>query len=137
MSRYISWLAVSVAAAFLVVASASFSLGTTAWLAFAIAIGTSVVAAGIAYYSRKSPVSVYTATLITAISAWTIVASLVFSHSTVQHLALASSLAISGLTLVGLTTHEVEQEHALHSVKDHSTGMESSTGRAAPLAPAA
>jgi ABC-type nickel/cobalt efflux system permease component RcnA len=137
MSRYISWLAVGVAAAFLVVASASFSLGATAWLAFAIAIGTLVVSAGIANQSSSSAVSVYTAVLIALISAWTIVASLVFSHSTVQHLALASSLAISGLTLVGLTTHEVEQEHALHSVKDRSTGMESSTGRAEPLAPAA
>ena len=137
MSRYISWLAVSVAAAFLVVASASFSLGATASLAFAIAIGTFVVSAGIAYYSRKSPVSVYTAALITAISAWTIVASLVFSHSTVQHLALASSLAISGLSLVGLTTHEVEQEHALHSVKGSSTEMDRSAGRESTLASAA
>ena len=137
MSRYISWLAVSVAAAFLVVASASFSLGAVAWLAFAIAIGTSVVSTGIAYYSRKSPVSVYTATLITAISAWTIVASLVFSHSTVQHVALASSLAISGLSLVGLTTHEVEQEHALHSVKGSSNDTDSSAGPEARLASAA
>lgn len=81
--------------------------------------------------------SVYTAVLIAAISTWTIVASLVFSPATVQHLALASSLAISGLTLVGLTTHEVEQEHALHSVRGSATEMDSSTGREARLASAA
>ena len=137
MSRYISWLTVGVAAAFVVVASASFPLGVTKWLAFAIATGTLIVSAGVAYYSRTSAVSVYTAVLIAAISTWTIVASLVFSPSTVQHLALASSLAISGLTLVRLTTHEVEQEHALHSVRGSATEMDSSTGGEARLASAA
>jgi hypothetical protein len=44
------------------------------------------------------------------VSAWTIVASLVFSQSTVQNLALAGSLAMCGLALVGLTAHEVSSE---------------------------
>jgi hypothetical protein len=43
--------------------------------------------------------------LVALIGAWTVVASLVFSESTVQNLALASSLAIAGLTIVGLTPH--------------------------------
>ena len=106
MSRYISWLAVGVAAAFLVVAAASFSLSAVTGLAFAIAIGTLLVSAGIAYLSRGSAVSVYTAMLIMLVSAWTIVASVVFSQATVDDLALASALAISGLTVVGLPTHE-------------------------------
>jgi hypothetical protein len=46
MSRFLSWLALGVAAAFLVVASASFSSAATAALAFAISIGTLVVSAG-------------------------------------------------------------------------------------------
>jgi hypothetical protein len=137
MSRYISWIAVGVAAAFLVVASAAFSASATAWLAFAIAIGTLVVSAGIAYYSRSSAVSLYTAALVVLVSVWTIVASRVFSPSTVQNLALASSLAISGLALVGLTTHELEQEQALHSVEDGATRMGSRSGREAKLASAA
>jgi hypothetical protein len=40
MSRFISWLAVGVAAAFLVVASVAFAPAATASLAFAISIGT-------------------------------------------------------------------------------------------------
>jgi len=63
MSRYLSWLALSVAAL------------------------TAVPAAGV--------------------SAWTLVASLVFSSSTVQTLAFAGSLAVVGLSLVGLTEHEL------------------------------
>jgi hypothetical protein len=71
------------------------------------------------------------------ISAWTIVASLVFSESTVQNLALASSLAIAGLTVVGLTTHELSLERAVSSVRAASTETDSSTDREARLAAAA
>ena len=120
MSRFLLWLALGVAAAFLVVATVSFSLAAIASLAFAISIGTLLVSAGIAYIDRASVTSVYTAVLIVVISAWTIVASLVFSQATVQNLALGASLAISGLSVVGLTTHEVLLERAAQSVKDTS-----------------
>ena len=115
MSRFLSWLALGVAAAFLVVASTSFSLAATAALAFGISIGTLILAAGVAYIGRTSVASVYTAALVALISAWTIVASLVFSRPTVQHLALGASLAIGGLAVVGLTVHEVSDQRAARS----------------------
>jgi hypothetical protein len=131
MSRFISWLAVGIAAAFLVVVSASFSVGAIAWLAFAVSIGTLVVSAGIAYDNRADVPFLYTALLIVVISAWTIIASRVFSPATVQHLALASSLAISGFALVGLTANELSEAHAAQSVGDHSTERESTLAAAA------
>lgn len=137
MSRYLSWLAVGIAAAFLVVASAAFSPPAVAALAFAISIGTLIVSAAIAYLDRRSVASVSTAVLVALTSAWTIVASLVFSESTVQNLALASSLAIAGLTIVGLTAHELSLERAVSSVGDLSTETDSSTEREARLAAAA
>lgn len=137
MSRYLSWLAVGIAAAFLVVAAAAFSSSAVTALAFAISIGTLIVSGGIAYAGRKSVTSVYTAALIALISAWTVIASLVFSQSTVQHLALASSLAIAGLTVVGLTAHEVSLEHAVESASAGSSGKDSSTEVEARLAAAA
>ena len=137
MSRFLSWLAVGIAAAFLVVASAAFSPSAVTALAFAISIGTLIVSAGIAYLDRGSVATVYTAVLVAVISAWTIVASLVFSQSTVQHLALASSLAIGGLTVVGLTAQEVSLVRAARSVNGVSTESDSSTEREARLAPAA
>ena len=103
MPRFISWLAVAAAAAFLVVVSVSFSLTTIQTLAFAISIGTLVVSAGIAVFDRRYVPSLVTAVVVMVISAWTIVASLIFSQSTVQNLALGASLAISGLAVVGLT----------------------------------
>lgn len=117
---YVSWLAIGVAAAFLVVATTAFSLAAIATLAFAIGIGTLLVSSAIAYSCRTDVVSVYTAVLVGLISAWTIVASRVFSESTVQHLALAASLAISGLAVVGLTAHEIALEHAATPATDRS-----------------
>jgi putative Mn2+ efflux pump MntP len=131
MPRFLSWLALAVAAAFLVVVSVSFSLTTIATLAFAISIGTLVVSAGIAIYDRRYLPSLVTAGVIAVISAWTIVASLIFSQPTVQNLALAASLAISGLAVVGLTAHEVSLEQAAQSVKDSSTEREGRLAAAA------
>jgi hypothetical protein len=131
MSRFISWLAIGVSAAFLVVASASFSLDAIAWLAFAIAIGTLVVSAGVAYYNRAYVPSLSTALLIVVISAWTIVASRVFSPATVQHLALGSSLAISGFALVGLTANELSHAGEAESAKGHSSERKSRLAAAA------
>jgi hypothetical protein len=135
MTRYLSWLAVGVAAAFLVVASSAFSLADIAALAFAISIGSLVASAGVAYISRNSVVSVSTAGVIAVISAWTIVASRVFSDATVQNLAIASSLAVSGLALVGLTAHELSRERAVQPVEDSSS--ETDITREARLASAA
>jgi hypothetical protein len=123
MSRFLSWLALGVAAAFLVVASVSFSSAATAALAFGISIGTLIVSVVVAYLDRASVASVYTAALITLISAWTIVASLVFSLSTVQNIALGASLAIGGL-VVGLTGHEVSVERASRSASDATSERE-------------
>jgi hypothetical protein len=47
-----------------------------------------------------------TAVVVAVISAWMIVASLIFSRSTVQNLALGAPLAISGLAVVGPSDHE-------------------------------
>lgn len=131
MSRFVSWLAIAVAAAFLVVANASFSLSVIATLAFAISIGTLVVSAAIAYSDRTDAPSLVTALVISGISAWTIVASLVFSQSTVQHLALGSALAISALALAGLTVHEVSHERAERSAKDRTSEGEAQLAAAA------
>jgi hypothetical protein len=131
MLRFVSWLALAVAGAFLVVVSVSFSPASITSLALAISIGALVVSAGIAYNDRRSIPSLLPALAIAVISAWTIVASLIFSQSTVQDLALAASLAITGLSVVGLTAHEVSHEHAAQSVRDTSTEREGRLATAA------
>jgi hypothetical protein len=113
MFRFISWLVTGVAAAFLVVSTAAFSLQSIAWLAFAISIGTLILSTGVAYSYRAHTPTRAAGLLTAAVSGWTIVASLVFSLPTVQNLALASSLAIAGLAIGGITAHELCEEQAL------------------------
>jgi uncharacterized membrane-anchored protein len=131
MPRFLSWLALGVAAAFLVVVSVSFSPAAIVTLTFAISIGTLVVSAGIAVYDRRYVPSLVTGVVVAVISAWTIVASLIFSQSTVQNLALGASLAVSGLAIVGLTAHEVSNERAAHSVNDSPAEREGRLAAAA------
>jgi len=130
--RYVSWVATAVAAAFLVVASASFtSLTAIAWLAFGISIGTLVVSVGIAYRYHDHIPTLVIGALTAAVSGWTIVASLVFSPSTVDNLALAGSLAITALALAGLTAHELSTERVVHSLETGDGGRESRLAAAA------
>jgi hypothetical protein len=113
--RFISWLTLALAAAFLVVAQAAFPLPAIAALALGIGIGMLVVSLGVAYrYSTDVPTLV-PAVAIALVSAWTIVASQVFSQTTVQNLTLADSLAVGGLALVGLIAHELSTERVVHS----------------------
>jgi hypothetical protein len=101
------------------VASASFAGSSVPWLAFAISIGTLVVSAGVAYSSRRQVGSLAISVITAAVSAWTIVASLVFSTGTVENLALASALALGGLAVGGLTAHEIEHTaQAAHETSD-------------------
>ena len=68
MPRFLSWLAIAAAAAFLVVVSVSFSLTTIGTLAFAISIGTLVVSAGIAVFDRRYVPSLVPALVVATIS---------------------------------------------------------------------
>ena len=124
MPRFLAWLAIGLAAAFLVVATASFTASVVASLGLAIGIATLVLSAGIAYRYRRDSASVATAVVSAVVGAWTIVASRVFSLPTVHDLTFASALAISGLALVGLIVHELSLEHAVESVKDGSGARE-------------
>jgi hypothetical protein len=116
--RFISWLVIGILSAFLVVATASFSVSTIAWLAFAISIATGLTAAGIAYSCRHESASFLLAGAAVLVSAWTVVASLVFSDSTVQNLSLASGLAVGALAVGGLVSQEVSLERAATGVQD-------------------
>jgi hypothetical protein len=123
-TRYFSFLALGIAGAFTVVATAVFSPSVMDSLAFAISIGTLVVGLGITALYRTHIPSVVAGLLTAGISAWTVVASLVFSDSTVQTLALGSSLAISGLAIAGMTAHELSSERVVHSLQVEASDRE-------------
>ena len=113
MYRFLSWMAIGIAAAFLVVATAAFSLPVIKWLAFSIGFGTLIVSGSIGFSYRVHIPTVLTGLATALVSAWTVVASVVFSESSVQNLALASGLALAGLAIAGITEHELAMEGAL------------------------
>lgn len=115
--RYLSYLALGVAAAFLAVATAAFSLSTVVALSFGMGIAMLAVSVNIAIRNREDLPSLAVGTCIAAISIWTIVSALVFSKGTVDDLAFASALAIGALSAVGLSVHELQAERAMHSLE--------------------
>src|ERR1700722_19744873 len=115
--RYISWLTLGVAAAFLVVATAAFTLPVITALALGVSIGMLLVSLGIAAAYRDQIATAVAALAAAIVSAWSIVASQVFAESSVQNLVLASSLAVSGLAIVGMTVHELSTERVVHSLE--------------------
>ena len=101
MYRFLSWMAIGIAAAFLVVATAAFSLPVIKWLAFSIGFGTLIVSGSIGFSYREHIPTVLTGLATALVSAWTVVASVIFSEATVQNLALAGGLALAGLAITG------------------------------------
>jgi hypothetical protein len=117
--RYASYLSLAIAAAFLIFATAAFSLSTVAALALGIGIGMLAVSLGVAALYRKDPASLVIGSAIALVSAWTVVASQVFSESTVNDLTFASALAVGVLAIAGLTAHELGAERVVHSLEVH------------------
>jgi hypothetical protein len=115
MTRYLSNLALTLAAAFLVVAEFAFMVGTAAWLTFAlgivfVGISTFMVVTGPGIIQRAiGGISL-------VLGGWTIVASLVFAPSTVMWLGFASAVALVALGVIGLTVHELTTERVVHSL---------------------
>jgi uncharacterized membrane protein len=114
--RFFSWLALGVAAAFLIVASTAFALADIAAVSLGVGIGMLVASLFVAYRYRNDIPSLVTGSAAALVSAWTIVASQVYSWTTVQNLTLGEGVAISALALIGLTAHELSTERVVHSL---------------------
>jgi hypothetical protein len=117
--RYFSYLALAVAAAFLVVATWAFSLPTVT--ALALGMGVAMLAVSlelIARYHHDTP-SIAIGALIAAASGWLVVASQVFSGTVALDLTRALALAVGALAVVGLTFHELATERVVHRLEVH------------------
>ena len=115
-TRYLSNLALALAAGFLVVATQAFALSTVSALTFALSIAFVVIAVYMVV-DGGTIVQRLIGGVAGVIGAWTIVASLVFGPATVMWLGFASALALVGLGIVGLTIHELTTERVVHSLQ--------------------
>jgi len=103
--RFISNLLVLIVSGFVVVASQSFSAGTTGWIAFGIALGIIAVTA-VADRDRTHATLQNSLDVITgSLAVWSIVASVVFSGSALTWLSLADAVGLAALAVVGLVVH--------------------------------
>jgi hypothetical protein len=117
--RYLSYLFLGAAAAFLVVATYGFSLSIIDDLTFGVAIAMLVVSLGVAVRYRDDLISLAVGGVIAAVSVWMIAASLAFSNSTVDDVTFASALVVAGLAAIGLTANELDAERGVHRIEVH------------------
>jgi hypothetical protein len=114
--RYITNVALMVAAGFLVVATQAFGAPTAAALTFAVVIGLTIVSLYTAV-GVKSIAQRVIGGVGVVLGAWTIVASLVFVPATAASLGFAAAIAFVGLGLAGLTVHELSTERVVHALE--------------------
>ena len=116
--RYFSFLTLTLAAAFLVVATVGgFTLPIVDGLALGVGIGTLVLSLAVAMRYREDIPSAVAAAGAAVVSVWMIVASQVFALPVVGSLTFASALAIGALGVAGLVAHELRTERVVHSLE--------------------
>jgi len=115
-TRYFSFLALAIAAGFLVVASQAFAAPAIAGVALGVGIGMGVCSVGIVLRFHRHIPSLVAGALTALVSAWMIIASQVFSLGTVQDLTFAEALGIVGISIAALTAHELSTERVVHSL---------------------
>ena len=115
--RFFTWLAIGVAAAFLVVASQSFALQDIANVAFGVSIGVAALATYMVVQMRKVDLPTGMAVTAGLIAAFMIVASQAFSLSTVETMAFVEGLVLSGMAIIALSLHELSTERVVHSLE--------------------
>lgn len=115
-TRYLTNAAIALLGGFVVVASQAFSPAVIAWLGFAVAIAVLLIVAVAQFDSTRGAVSRALDGVLGALSIWTIVASQIFSGSTVMWLSFAEALGFVGLAFIGLTVHEVDTWRASHGL---------------------
>ena len=114
--NYFTNLAYLLAAAFLVVVSQAFIPSVAGWIAFGVSTGIAVVAlASVILNSNKVPQLGHAAIVVFGL--WSVIASLVFSGSTLGWWVLGDGLAVAGVALVNLVIHEFSTEREVHELQ--------------------
>jgi hypothetical protein len=128
-TRFLTNATVALLAGFVVVASQTFATSTTAWVAFAIAIGVGVIALAAQLDRSRGAVQRGLDGATVILAGWTVIASLIFTGSTVMWLSLAEALGLVGLAFAGLTLHEIATWRAQRGLTPLRLVQRESTGR--------
>ena len=106
------------AAAFLVVASMTWSAGVAGWTAFGVSTGITVIAATSAVLANRNARKIGHG-LVALAALWSLVAALSFSGTVLTWLVFADAIAVGVLALADLTAHEATTEKVVHQLVVH------------------
>lgn len=106
------------AAAFLVVASMTWSTGVAGWIAFGVSAAITVIAGTSAVLTARSGRKLGHG-LVGLAALWSLVAALAFSGTLLTWLVFADALAVGVLALADLTAHEATTEKVVHQLVVH------------------
>jgi hypothetical protein len=114
--RYILSSSALVASVFLLAASRVFTGTSLEWTAFGTSAGIGLIGAvGIGLARERKHLAGFGT--LTAAAAWSAVAALVFSGTTLAWLVLADAIALAVITYGVLTIHEVTTERVVHTLE--------------------
>jgi hypothetical protein len=113
--RFIINIALALAGGFLVAASQAFRAGLTGWLAFAVGLGVLVVLGAAQLDRSRGSIQRALDGAAGALAIWTIVASVVFTGTTLTWLSLGEGLGFVAVALAGLVAHELSTERIVHA----------------------
>jgi hypothetical protein len=108
--RFVSYLAMGIISAFLIISSYAFSEGTFMWLAFGGGIALAVLAAIDVVNTRGVPLTAAPAALIAAVGVVMAVLAITLSEVDVADVAFGLSIGTGILSVIGLWIHELATE---------------------------
>ncbi len=114
-SRFILDIGFMLAAAFVVVASMTWSAGVTGWTAFGVFAGITVIAAASAVLTSRRHRKLGHG-IVGLVALWSLVAALAFSGTLLTWLVFADAIAVGVLALADLTAHEATTEKVVHQL---------------------
>ena len=114
------------AAAFLVVASMTWSAGLAGWIAFGVSAGITVIAGISAVLTDRNGRKLGHG-LVALVALWSLVAALAFSGTLLTWLVFADAIAVGVLALADLTAHEATTEKVVHQLVVHDGTMAGGT----------
>jgi hypothetical protein len=116
-----------VAAAFLVVASMTWSAGLAGWIAFGVSAGIAVIAGTSAVLTTRTLLAngghKLGHGLVALIALWSLSAALAFSGTLLTWLVFADAIAVGLLALADLTAHEATTEKVVHQLVVHDGSL--------------
>jgi hypothetical protein len=103
------------AAAFVVVASMTWTAGVAGWVAFGVSAGVAVLAGTSAILATRNAHKLGHG-LVALIALWSLSAALAFSGTVLTWLVFADAIAVGLLALADLTAHEATTEKVVHQL---------------------